>query len=115
MTDETKPNIPALRKAVEWVEQQAALPKEEREWEQIHWISRRSYCGTAYCVAGYVAIKLVGAKVDDAARDRRTNCHVSDIAAEYLGIRGVEDSLFCATNDAADIRRAAENLAGEPL
>jgi hypothetical protein len=44
------PNIPLLRKAVEWVEEQAALPEEERTWDQGVW-----RCDTAMCVAGYIS------------------------------------------------------------
>ena len=71
-----KVNIPLLRKAVEWVEQQEKLPEWAREWDQEHWVSEKQWaqldhlaavecgdesaekyaphCGTAYCVAGYI-------------------------------------------------------------
>jgi hypothetical protein len=34
-------NIPLLRKAVEWVEEQDKLPEAEREWDQTTWASAR--------------------------------------------------------------------------
>lgn len=68
-------DVPLLRKAVEWVEEQEALPPRQREWRQSVWrgvafrpagivqgplqaarvVSGGRSCGTTYCVAGYIA------------------------------------------------------------
>jgi len=80
----TEINVPLLRKAVEWVEEQAKKPEIDREWGQQAWYrkpfayarylmqeltdnSRQEFqarirhyshladhCGTTYCVAGYI-------------------------------------------------------------
>lgn len=39
-------DVPLLRKVVEWVEEQAVLPKSVRLWDQAAW-----GCNTAMCVA----------------------------------------------------------------
>jgi len=154
MSDELQPNIPALRKAVEWAEAQEALEPLRREWYQYDWVStpvthaqllaEREYglvrlseaweekvselateCGTAYCVAGYTVVELMGydaphgwVETDDGER------HVANVAAEYLGIPLLrngerhsppEGHLFHGENSAAEIRRIAEDLAGERL
>lgn len=128
-------NIPLLRKAVEWVEYQDALPIEQREWFQGEWVDAdgwrfedlaekevieeseasvlKSSCGTAYCVAGYIGQSLESAY---AASDTYEGVHVSDFAAEALGLDFHEHvALFSAYNTAADIREIAEEIAGEKL
>lgn len=105
-------NIPLLRKAVEWVETEAMKPVEESAWYQPGIVTsgdriRRS-CGTAYCVAGYMAMVETGQdRPDDAI----------DVAVKALGLPSIDDiqGLFWADNSAADIRWIAERLAGEPL
>lgn len=61
--DRPEPNIPALRRVVEWVEEQDTLPSTESEWKQTVWAVirpgghtalRPEPCGTAFCVAGKV-------------------------------------------------------------
>lgn len=115
-------NIPLLRKAVEWAEAEAAKPKSQSLWHQGAW-SETAGCGTAYCIAGYVA------QVVDARYEQSQNVegvHVSNFAAEALGIGGQVDScgqenctctvdLFSASNTIADVRRIAEDIAGERL
>lgn len=123
MTDR-EVNIPLLRKAVEWAEAEAAKPN--GLWLQKWWVSpadtsdsylmalRQAHgltedCGTAYCIAGYV-------------------CHVEGIetgqhaeeAARLLGIDPGKSSaafipLFAAGNTIEDVRRIAEDIAGERL
>lgn len=38
MSDERTPNIPLLRKAVEWVEEQDKLPEIDSQWNQSSWV-----------------------------------------------------------------------------
>lgn len=121
-------NIPLLRKAVEWVEQQDALPKEKREWLQEYYVvvedlrifdlHHKVGCGTAYCVAGYI-----GAMVDERYQegqwgggDSTANEHVSTVAERALGLSDIQSSLlFNGSNTAARIRALAEEFAGEAL
>ena len=149
-------NIPLLRKAVEWVEEQDKLPEIDREWRQASYVLKSQYhaqslvqelyakplavpvsyqefragmerltqqvaahCGTAYCVAGYLAqqtddrFKLASSYYDPKTD---TDVHVADVAQELLGLD--EESaqlLFEGGNTAADIRRLAEQFAGEKL
>lgn len=115
----TELNIPLLRKAVEWVEDEAQKPAVERQWDQSTWIVGYG-CGTTYCVAGYVA--MLG---DERYGDSRlwvdvdgdgNEIHCSDFAQRELGISNAEAAeLFFADNSAADVRRIAEQIAGGPL
>jgi hypothetical protein len=137
MTDTTQVNIPLLRKAVEWAEVEAAKPPELREWEQNWWVltpeeraKRREYaeesgdpdyyapfevaayykapeCGTAYCIAGFVAAH---------EGSTETGMRVQDVACDALGIYTQEaEALFASQNTIADVRRIAEEIAGERL
>lgn len=134
LTEQREVNIPLLRKAVEWVEYQAALPESQCEWYQGAWIMRQNgwyneatqqwenaECGTAYCVAGYVA-QLVDERFKDSqwiTESDGTKAHSSRVAAEALGLpegRSYDvPQLFAATNTAEDVRRIAEEIAGERL
>lgn len=114
-------NVPLLRKAVEWVEAESQRGPES-EWVQAHWYSeKKSSCGTAYCVAGYVA-QLDGARFDwDAGGklfhpETGARMSVSEYAREKLGLSPREaGELFCGTNSAVTIRRFAERFAREKL
>lgn len=128
--DGKTPNVPLLRKAVEWVEAQDALERlgEDSEWYQGSWIttdwSNGQACGTAYCVAGHV-----GAFLDERFRDADwaelkgeadgdhvDYVHVSNFAQHALGLNDAQASdLFSATNSAARVRAVAERIAGEAL
>lgn len=142
-----QPDIPMLRKAVEWVEFQAALPEIDREWVQESYLTRphdralalahaavynriqrrlmayneisqvaarvEPHCGTAYCVAGYVAAyvdrRYVGTDLVDGV-------HSSFVATQALGITHEQArDLFHGSNSAEKVRRVAERIAGEPL
>lgn len=138
MTDR-QVNIPLLRKAVEWAEAEAVKPPELREWEQAFWsltpaqrdlrienqrlsgeqpedyydnLSREAYykapeCGTCYCIAGYVAA-IEGVKA--------SGWETAYVAEERLGLDSEDaDALFSSTNTIADVRRIAEEIAGERL
>ncbi len=111
-------NIPLLRKAVEWVEAQAALPIEDREWDQMVYRTtgaqvQRS-CGTVMCVAGYVA-DISG--VEWAAPDdyMTIDGEAADTVAERLLGLPPDHRLFGGDNTVADVRRIAEGIAGERL
>ena len=98
----TEPNIPLLRKAVEWVEAQAALPEIDREWMQSDWLATphdrarwnfelhgqvaeivAAHCGAAYCVAGWVA---QGVDPRYATASEVDGIHAADVAAGALGL-----------------------------
>ena len=127
---EQKVNIPLLRKAVEWAEAEAAKPPELCEWVQAWWrtapdasegswewrvrngrhrwdaVARSHECGTTYCIAGYIAEQVAG----------RVESGWSQIAQEALGIHALAASrLFDAVNTIQDVRRIAEEIAGERL
>lgn len=132
-----EPNVPLLRKMVEWVEEQATLT-EGREWNQtwfvlhdmgVQWVvgeGEVAFCDTAYCVAGKVAVDAGWVAKDDSGyvhKDGVTR-RASDVAAEILGIPdwyAVDEDydrpehLFDGGNSAEDIRRLAEGYAGERL
>lgn len=127
---ETEVNVPLLRKAVEWAEAEAAKPPELCEWEQNWWSlsvqvreQRRYYddltpeeqrafnkaptCGTCYCIAGYVAAQA-GARV--------AGWGMEDIATDLLGLDfDAARRLFYSHNTIEDVRRIAEEIAGERL
>jgi hypothetical protein len=129
-------NIPLLRKAVEWVEEQDALATSKRKWYQGSWAQKRidaaqenvndPFCHTAVCVAGKIALDAGWVPVWDDQNeamfyaDRATKNGVTlpieHIAARELGL-DVEDAndLFDGNNQAADIRMIAESIAGERL
>lgn len=135
-------DIPLLRKVVEWVEEQEQLDEDDRSWLQNTWARRypsetENECGTAFCVAGKVVndagfVFLWGydpkdpdTEEDLVAQGFATYCFnsktnqimfIRDAAAELLGIDSYDaDQLFAYYNDAADIRRICERIAGEPL
>lgn len=131
------PNIPLLRKVVEWVEEQETLT-EGRQWRQATWIVSEQYigpgrssayfnCGTAYCVAGKIAIDAgwtpiwegAGGRGEQAADEVTKNgvtMDVGQVARLELGLSYPQgNALFAGSNDAADIRRNAELIAGERL
>jgi len=141
MTENISPNIPLLRKAVEWVEEQDALPEIDREWwqggyvtppnymadhlvrmvwnsdgtrvnnEQLNQI--RAHCGTAYCVAGWVGMH---ADSRYTTTDVVDGIHVRYVAITELGLTDEQaGALFDGSNSATQVRRIAEKIAGEKL
>lgn len=116
-----EPNVPLLRKIVEWVEEQDQLP-EGREWYQGGWFTIKRdapWCGTAMCVAGKVALDAgwkqrrgTGSRV---VRDNEEGS-ANDVARDLLGLNDWQaEQLFSGGNDVIDIRRFAEKFAGERL
>ena len=106
------PNLPELRKAMEWVEEQAALPEEDSQWFQgdyVRWGSSIGRtCTSAYCVAGFVASQRLShyemIVMGPDAVDR--------LATEVLGLTQRERSaLFNGSNDLREVRRVATAIA----
>lgn len=125
--NENRVNIPLLRKAVEWVEAEAAKPPELCEWEQRLWnippdtddiygqhlrANRAPECGTTYCVAGYIG-QLVDPRYAETVEV--DGVHIEEVAGAALGLQPLQHHLFFARNTAEDVRRIAEEIAGEPL
>lgn len=119
-------NIPLLRKAVEWAEAEAAKPFEVREWNQFYWKlppsaaqttphlfgidsgqPKAEACGTCYCIAGYAAeVQGAAARTSD----------IPVVARKALGLTEFQaNQLFNANNTIEDVRRIAEDIAGESL
>lgn len=120
-------DVARLRKAVEWVREQAALPTEQSAWYQGLWAARGSYidrdCGTAYCVAGYVAqlsgeVVFNGDGESGEVYDPATGnvFAIDEAAKDLLGLLEEEaNALFNPSNTLADVEYVAGRLAGEEL
>ena len=120
------PDIPLLRKCVEWAETEAQKPYRERRWEQSRWKVEKE-CGTAYCIAGYV-IELQGGYEWDRdevwgdcirSSDGLGVERVSTVANRLLGLTPEQgDALFYPGNNIQRVRHVAERIAqtqGETL
>lgn len=125
MTQTPTPDIPRLRKAVEWVEAEATKPRpQDRQWYQSNYFIRRPEltCGTAYCVAGMIALEdgwtpewKEFATATLVTKDGFTDS-VHNVAKAALGLTDTQAfSLFAGTNRAEDVRAVAERIAGERL
>lgn len=123
-------NVPLLRKAVEWVEAEAAKPPEVRDWYQAAWVNNWNSvdaatgvhtCGTTYCVAGYVGQLVDPVYADDAwghqwEPDVDERVHVSKVAQAALGLNDDQArALFNASNTATQVRTLAESFVGGAL
>jgi hypothetical protein len=128
-TPEPTVNVPLLRKAVEWVEEQVELDG-WGQWDQANWVmpeseridlyDREPGCGTAYCVAGYVGQLVNPAYAGDAWGGADVGApgarHVSDVAREALGLTPMQsNTLFESANGVDRIRALAEDFAGGAL
>lgn len=138
---DAKIDIPLLRKGVEWVEDEATKPWSDRVWHQDYWImsaetahpsdselkrgeaergQTKNFCGTCYCFAGNIAA-WDGFRVYDAferAKNPETGETVDPdtYATERLGLTYEQaEALFDGDNSAEDIRRIAEEIAGQRL
>lgn len=125
------PNVPYLRKMVEWVEEQDALTFDsgEREWNQGTWFRKKvgkwagvEWCRTTCCVAGHVSL-LEGwtpifdqdGYVESVEKEGEVEL-VAKVAADALGLDAPQAiRLFNAVNSAPVIRMIAEEIAGERL
>lgn len=128
------PNIPLLRKGLEWVEEQAALPY-HGSWDQESWVrsltpgeSSRRGCGTAYCYAGYVTQTVYPEFAHTHVIYLDYNRYETNLVAQaLLGLTdehmrlglvapgGSGYGLFYGQNTAPEIRAICEFTAGEPL
>ncbi len=124
-------NIPVLRKAVEWIEEQAKIPWRDRVWDQTRWVGNQrtpdinldhiygatGVCGTTYCMAGYIAQSNGWTPVGmDAFWKDGVTKRAAVIAREILNIeRDDAGLLWFAPNDPVIIRERAEEIAGEKL
>lgn len=124
-------NVPLLRKAVEWAEAEAAKPDPlARQWDQSEYYrtpeNRRAVagrpqadCGTAYCIAGWVC-HINGEQFRDTHSGMTgllaNGATVIGRAQELLGLDYVTGiHLFTGSNTIEDVRRIAEDIAGERL
>jgi hypothetical protein len=120
VNDETPtPNIPLLRKAVEWAEVEALRPATIRQWRQESYVATEEDrvqifghergCGTAYCIAGYVGAILHEGYANNSMLD---NVHVEDFAREQLGLTDYQSMrLFRGGNTIQQVRQVAEEIA----
>ena len=133
-------NIPLLRKMVEWVEAESELPLRKRDWYQGAWTRKwkklprtfemvDEYCGTNYCVAGKIAHDAGWVVTDPYEMDEEAPFYIHlraekdgevrlirEIAASELGVPYRDaDGLFAGWHSASDLRRVAEEMAGERL
>lgn len=150
------PDIPRLRKAVEFAEASAAAYGPDLEdifatggvdtaWYQGFYVAlireptaedvlsgqaTVQSCGTAYCIAGYTVAQLPGYSEKLVPRAGPTcavlkpylngrpiaDLEIAELARRELGLtRGQADQLFDGGNSVEDVRRIAEEIAGEPL
>lgn len=132
----TTPDIPLLRKVVDWAAHEDALADRDPfylpRWVQSTWrtpaydASRR--CETAFCIAGYTVEASPTARwASDDPEDALYYSalldggdglphHAQQAAQRLLGITHDQaDGLFHALNTLDDVRRVASRIAGEPL
>ena len=109
-------NIPLLRKAVEWADAEDAAAGGKGSWNQHVYIAESASCGTQYCIAGWTL------HADGWPDEDITDCvDPAEHAALLLGIPPFDGEaaaghhLFSDQNTIEDIRRIAEELAGERL
>lgn len=115
-------NVPLLRKMVEWVEAEEQR-SENREWDQTVWFDLRTnqaWCGTVACIAGKIALmegwKPVNVIKGGLVAKGGEQMLASRVAARALGITYSDIwQLFAEDLTAAEIRAAAEEIAGERL
>lgn len=104
MTNLPTPNIPLLRKAVEWAEAEAAKPNDTGLWNQALWAFDTG-CGTAYCIAGWTVYEAAGETVPVGPR-------VEQRAMHLLGLTYDEAwRLFDCDLSIQDVRRIAGEIA----
>lgn len=114
------PNLPLLRKVMDWVTEQAGKHYGSSEWDQTMWVNGGAECGTSYCVAGYVC-HVSGADFIDgenvAYQGRVTGA--GELARQLLGLSHSESlRMFRGNNRLPDVRAVAAEVAeraGEPL
>lgn len=136
----TTPNVPMLRKLVEWVEaeEQAKMASslmdrlpgkgQDEWWDQGVWVrfyrSRSTgWCATGCCAAGHIAVMEAKSFItsDESDPENFVYCRdqddrvwsIPEFAAEQLGLLAWEQSaMFSGSNGAAGIREIAAEAAG---
>lgn len=81
------------------------------EWMRMAGRSQNTPCGTSYCVAGHVAVEILGLRplVTDTGRAEKVTVdyedrYIPDVAGEWLGLTVDEqDRLFAASNTIDDL------------
>lgn len=118
-SDLPEPNIPLLRKAVEWAEAEAAKTDGTCLWNQGVWAASTD-CGTAHCIAGYVVMAAHPGNVTVAESEYGDlDLYVDgeealwgETAQELLGLTVHERvDLFDGANTITDVRLFAEQIA----
>lgn len=126
------PNIPLLRKQVEWAEseEQRKDPTDhwwsQEDWFRAHRDKNNNICGTAACIAGNVGVLLAEAvcycsDMEEfwGVRDEHGKYWAfEEFGREMLGLTRQESEMFAGHNEAVDIRLYAEEAAarvGEKL
>jgi hypothetical protein len=139
------PNVPMLRKAVEWVEEQDKLPEIDREWDQSDFrrspeayalylmfqvrnalgvrvghghLKKAAQVLEPHCGTVFCVAGYVGQLTDERYRFHEVvnDIHVAQFAQQVLGLTEDQaNEMFDGCNTAADIRRIAERVAGEQL
>jgi hypothetical protein len=112
------PNIPLLRKAVEWAEAEAAKTDGPCMWNQAIWATPTD-CGTTYCIAGYVCATTSDPRIVVSHEDVWPELYVdgewapwSETAQAQLGLTHDEaEALFLDAQDLPAVRAAAESIA----
>lgn len=121
MTELPTPDLPLLRKAVDWAGEQANLPPHQREWDQMVWRDVSS-CDTAYCIAGYTTDVLLDMQpflFSMVINEHGQRESVATAAQLALGLTDDEaNALFNQDNDITTVRAVADAIcqrAGERL
>ncbi|MGH3498425.1 MAG: hypothetical protein ACRDP1_13270 [Nocardioidaceae bacterium] len=135
MTTTPTPDLPLLRKALEWAEAEAAKPEQEREWNQNYWRLNPETaaeaelpapaCGTTYCLFGWVCYLAGEEWVSSASGGHLADgVHLDGVdvftrAADLLGLdSATAGRLSHFANTIDDLRRIGEEIAasvGETL
>ena len=109
------PNIPLLRKAVEWAEAEAAKTDGSCLWNQGVYAVPTG-CGTAFCIAGWTVAtahpdaKIIG--LDTIVMPNGKGVAWEHEAQQLLGITEQEGyDLFDPENDIGTVRELAEHIA----
>lgn len=117
--------IPMLRRAVQWAEAGAAKGDGVGQWwqsevymtegERVGHYGLAPGCGSSYCIAGWIVASHYG--VDSPYQRPPDGLSGSMSAARVLlGLdAGKAGALFEAGNSIEDVRRIAEDIAGEAL
>ena len=120
-----QPNIPLLRKAVEWAEAEAAKTDGAGLWNQAAYAFATD-CGTAFCIAGWTVVNASDVTVQPSptgygeqpgelvsvVHPDGTSVYWEHEAGALLGLTEQEAwALFCPENDIEQIRHLSQQIA----